>query len=271
MAGEKRLGTRERYAQRGQPQGALVAAVVAELVGTFMLVFLGCGSIGVVVQLTGDTPAAIGDVIAVGITFGLAVTAAIYALGHVSGAHINPAVTIALTAVRKFPVTAAGLYILAQVVGAVLAGLALWAIFGSSFRDAGLGGTEVGDGFSAGGALLSEAITTFILMTVVMGTATDDRADSPAVGIGIGFVIAGLILATAPISGASLNPARTLGPMIVGGSFSDVLVYIVGPVVGALAAAFLYEFVLRPGSPPEMEGALEEEPKDVPRTPNRAR
>jgi MIP family channel proteins len=271
MAEGERAGTRQGYADRGLPQGALGAAVVAEVVGTFMLVFLGCGSIGVVVKLTGDTPAAIGDIIAVSITFGLAVSAAIYALGHVSGAHINPAITIALTAVRKFPVTAAGLYIVAQIVGAVLASLALWAIFGSSFRDAGLGGTEVGDGVSTGGAILSEAITTFILMIVVMGTATDDRADSPAVGIGVGFVVAALVFATAPISNSALNPARALGPMIVTGTFSDILVYIIGPVVGALAAAFLYEFVLRPGSPPEMEGALEEEPKDVPPTPARAR
>lgn len=263
MAGEERLGARGRYDARGEPRRALASAVVAELVGTFILIFLGCGSIGVVVQLTGEPPAAIGDIIAVSITFGLAVTAVIYALGHVSGAHVNPAVTIALTAVGKFPITAAGLYIVAQVAGAVLASLALWAIFGGSFRDAGLGGTEIGDGFSAGGGLLSEAITTFILVTVVMGTATDDRADSPSVGIGIGFTVAALIFATAPISGTGLNPARTLGPMIVTGSFSDVLVYIVGPVLGALVAAFLYDFVLRPGSPPDEEAAIEAHPKDA--------
>lgn len=269
MAGEGRQGTRERYAARGQSPRALRAAVVAEGIGTFVLVLVGTGAIGTVFALKNEAPGAVEDVLLVAVAFGLAVSAIIYSLGHVSGAHINPAVTVALTARGKFPARAAVAYVIAQVAGAILASLVVWGMFGEEFRSgaAALGGTAVGDDFSALGALLTEVVITFVLVLVVMGTATDDRADSPAVGLGIGFTIVALILATAPISGASLNPARSIGPALVSGSVSEIWLYVIGPIVGGLLGAFVYDLLLRPGSPPEEESAIEEHPKDVPATP----
>jgi aquaporin NIP len=101
-------------------------------------------------------------------------------------------------------------------------------------------------------------LITFILLIVVMATATDERAESPAVGLGVGLTIAAGILVAGPVSGASFNPARSLAPMIVTGQFPAWAVYVVGPLAGALAGAFLYEFLLRPGEPPEPAGAVEE-------------
>lgn len=265
MASDRR-GTRERYAERGLGTGALGAAVAAEAVGTFILVLIGTASIGTVFALKNEAPSAPEDVLAVGLAFGLAVMVVIYSLGHVSGAHINPAITVALAVRGKFPASAAIYYVLAQLAGALLASLVVWGMFGETFRsgDAALGSTAVGDGYSSLGALLTELVITFVLVTVVMGTATDERADAPSVGIGIGFAVTALIIATLPISGASLNPARSLGPAIVAGDVSEIWLYILGPIGGGLIAAFLYDLMLRPGSPPEPEGAIEEGPKDGP-------
>lgn len=102
---------------------------------------------------------------------------------------------------------------------------------------------------------------TFVLLLVVMGTATDDRAVGASAALGVGMTITAGIIATAPISGGSFNPARSLGPMFVSGSFPAWYVYIVGPVVGAVAAALLYDYVLRPGSPPEVGSSIQEFPK----------
>lgn len=269
MAGDGRQGTRERYAARGEPTQALGAAVAGEVVGTFALVLIGTAAIGTIFSLNDKAPSTVADVLFVALAFGFMVTVIIYSLGHVSGAHINPAVTIALTARGKFPATAAVAYIVAQLAGALFASLLVWGMFGEEFRsgETALGGTAVGDGFSAGGALLTEIVITFLLVLVVMGTATDDRADSPSVGLGIGFVVVALILATAPISGASLNPARSVGPAVVSGSLSEIWIYLIGPIVGGVLAAFVYDLVLRPGSPPEQESAIEERPKGAPATP----
>src|SRR3954451_2619524 len=127
-----------------------------------------------------------------------------------------------------------------------------------------LGATAPGEGYSAGAALLAEVLITFILLIVVMATATDDRAESPAVGLGVGLTVAAAILVAGPVSGASLNPARSLGPMIVSGDFPSWAVYLAGPLVGAVLGALLYEFLLRPGEPPEPAGAGEEQGRGEP-------
>lgn len=236
--------------RRGAP--ATTGALVGEIVGTYILVLFGTGT---VVATKGE------DLVAIALAFGFAVVAVIYALGHASGAHINPAVTVALTVIGKFPVRWVAPYVTAQAVGAVLASLTVLAMFGSSAADAPLrlGLTAPGDGFSGFDALLAELVVTAVLLLVIVGTATDDRADAPAVGLGVGATVAAGIFLIAPISGASFNPARTLAPMLVSGEFPSWAAYVVGPLVGGALGAVLYDRVVRTGSPPEAEGTLEEQ------------
>jgi len=246
-------GSRRHAPTRGGASG-WKGALAGELAGTYILVLFGTGT---VVSTKGE------DLVAIALAFGFAVVAVIYAIGHASGAHINPAVTVALTVIGKFPARWAAPYMAAQAAGAVLASLTVLALFGSSAADAPLrlGLTAPGEGFSGFDALLAELVVTAILLLVIVGTATDDRADAPAVGLGVGVTVATGIFAIAPISGASFNPARTLAPMLVSGEFPSWAAYVVGPVVGGVLGALLYDRVIRTGSPPDPEGALEEQPR----------
>ena len=240
-----------------QRRTALPAAILGEVVGTFLLIVLGCGSVIVFTQRAGEGDP---DLLAIALAWGFAVLAVVYAFGHVSGAHVNPSVTIGLAVTRKFPWGAVPFYLAAQFVGAILASLALLAVFGADGKAAPLllGATAPGDGFDTLGVFLAEVLITFILLIVVMATATDERAESPAVGLGVGLTVAATILVMGPVSGASLNPARSIGPMLVSGEFPVWGVYIAGPITGAILGALLYEFLLRPGEPPEPAGAVEE-------------
>jgi MIP family channel proteins len=235
----------------------LPAAIFGEVVGTYLLIFIGCGAIVTFTERAGSGKP---DLLAIALAWGFAVLAVVYAFGHVSGAHINPSVTIGLAVTRKFPWKAVPPYLAAQAVGGVLASLTVWALFGSKGRDAPilLGATTPGKGFSTGTVFFAEVVITFILLIVVMATATDERAESPAVGLGVGLTIAAGILVAGPVSGASFNPVRSLAPMLVAGEFPDWAAYIGGPLVGAVLGALLYEFLLRPGEPPEPAGAVEE-------------
>jgi MIP family channel proteins len=208
---------------------------VAELLGTFMLLFFGLGTI-VAVEGAGEAA----QIVAIALAFGFAILAAVYAFGHTSGAHLNPAVTLALVASGRFPRAAAPLYIGAQVLGAVLGALAIEILLG------GVDGTvtEPGPESNVGKALLAELILGFVLMLVIKATAVDDRAEGPSSGLAIGLTIAIGHLAMIPVSGASFNPARSLASAVVGTDFTHVLIYLVAPVVGAVAAALLYERVL---------------------------
>jgi MIP family channel proteins len=197
-------------------------------------------------------PNAAANTTAISVAFGLAVMIAVYALLHVSGAHINPTVTIGLAAVRKFPWRAVPGYLVAQFAGAVLASLAIWAIFGDAARRSPLlvGTTTPGDR-GTGSAFLAEVILGFLLVVVVLATATDDRATPAAAGLAIGFTIAAGVFVTLSVSGGSFNAARTLGPMIVAGQFPGWWVYLIAPALGGVLGAFSYEYVLRAGEPPE--------------------
>jgi MIP family channel proteins len=240
----------------GLGEGWSRAALLGELVGTFLLIFIGTGA--VVALKPAEAGAA--ALLAVALAWGFAVLAIVYAFGHVSGAHVNPAVTIGLAVTRKFPWNAVPAYLGAQLAGGLLGSLAVWAVFGSEGRDAPLllGTTAPGDGVSDAKVFLTEVIITFILLLVVMATATDERAESPAVGLGVGLTIAAGIITAGPVSGASFNPVRTLAPDIVAGEFPAWAAYIGGPIVGAVLGALLYEFLLRPGEPPTAAGAVEE-------------
>jgi MIP family channel proteins len=260
---------RERRAMRTAPMAdGLLGAAVAEAIGAYLLVLFGTGTlVGVAVTAQAGGIAEVSAALelfglaAIALAFGLSILVVVYAFGHVSGAHVNPAVTVALAATRKFPWSAVPAYLAAQFLGALLASLTVFAIYPDSAADAPILLGATAPGFGAGHALLAEFAITFLLMTVIMATATDERATPPAVGLAVGLTVTAAIAATLPVSGGSLNPARSLAPMIVTTDLSDFWVYIVGPVLGALAGAFVYETVTRSGSPPSAAGAIVERPK----------
>jgi len=239
---------------------SLTSRSIAEAVGTALLVYFGAGAAVITLMIAvGSKPATpfnigigqlggLGDWFAIGITFGIIVTAVIYALGRVSGAHINPAVTIALWATKRFPAGDAVAYIIAQCIGAAIGSLLFFLTVGmDAVTIGGLGATAPFPGIGYGQAILVEAIATFVLMLVIMGVAVDERAPPGFAGLIIGLTVAGLITMAGNISGASLNPARTFGPylmdFLLGGSnlWAFFPIYILGPVIGAVLAAFFYD------------------------------
>ncbi len=225
---------------------SLAGAALAELIGTFMLLFFGVGAVSAVVNFQGTTDVA--GLVGIALGFGLAILAAVYAFGHVSGAHLNPAVTLSFLVTRKTPGSAAVAYIVAQLVGAVLGVLAVQAVFEAATE----GVTRPGTGVGAGQALLAEFILGFVLVMVVHGTAVDDRSEGPSAGLAVGFVIAAGHLALVPVTGASFNPARSFGSALVAGDLGDLWIYVVGPIAGGIVAALLYDRLLRRVRPPEV-------------------
>ncbi len=216
--------------------------MAAEFIGVFMMVFAGCGAIMIDV-LTGGAISHVG----VSLTFGLVVMVMIYAVGHISGAHFNPAVTVAFSAARHFPVKTAAGYIVAQVAGAIAAALLLRLLFGNvAALGASLPNREI--------AMLSalptpflviviEMIITFALMFVIMAVATDTSVIGKQAGIAVGATITLISLFAGPVTGASMNPARSIGPALVSGEMGLLAVYIIAPIAGALAGAFAYRAI----------------------------
>jgi aquaporin NIP len=211
---------------------ALARALVAEAIGTFALVFAGCGAIMVDAK-TG----ALGH-LGVAFSFGLVIMVMIYAVGHISGAHFNPAVTLAFALTRHFPWTRAAAYWGAQLVGALLAAALLRASLGDL---ADVGATLPGG--SQRQAFLWELVLTFFLMFVIMAVATDSRAVGEAAAIAIGGTVGLDALFGGPITGASMNPARSIGPAVVSGDLHALWLYILAPAVGAALAGLTYQFL----------------------------
>lgn len=218
-------------------------ALIAELIGTFALVFIGAG--------TGAL--GIGGLVGVALAHGLVVVAFAYSYGHISGTHINPAVTVGIWASGKMDAARALSYIVFQLVGGALAGFALYWVLGGG--DTGLGATtlaqrlQVGDAtitISPGMGVFIEAVLTFLLVNTVLNAAVSGKAGDLA-GLAIGMTLTLAILMGGPLTGASLNPARTLGPALALGNFTNLWVYFAGPVLGGLAAAGLYRGVLNRG------------------------
>jgi MIP family channel proteins len=206
--------------------------LVAEAVGTFALVFAGAGAI--VVDARTHTLGHVG----VAITFGLVIMAMIYAVGHVSGAHFNPAVTFAFALTRHFPWPRAAAYWAAQLAGALLAALLIRSSLGT---DAHLGATLPSG--SQAQSFVWELVLTFFLMFVIMAVATDTRAVGEAAAIAIGGTVGLDAMFGGPISGASMNPARSLGPALVGGDLHALWLYIAAPLIGAGLGGLTYQFV----------------------------
>jgi aquaporin NIP len=210
----------------------LLRALTAEAIGTFALVFAGAGAVMVDAKTH-----ALGHV-GVAITFGLVIMAMIYAVGHISGAHFNAAVTFAFALTRHFPWSRAAGYWLAQFVGAVTAAAILRASLGNIAHV----GATLPSGTQAQ-SFLWELVMTFFLMFVIMAVATDTRAVGEAAAIAIGGTIGLDAMFGGPISGASMNPMRSLGPALVAGNLHALWLYIVAPLVGAALGGLAYQFV----------------------------
>lgn len=221
---------------------------LTEFVGTAILVFVGTSTV-VAGPATGNT---LYELLGVVLAFGLTLVALAAALGHVSGCHLNPAVTLGLAVTRRFPWPAAGAYVVAQLLGAVAGAAATWAVYGSAARDeAVLGATTPQDGVSVGQAFLVEALVTFVLVLVVVSVATDDRAESAIAPVAVGFALAAAIFVAGPLTGGAVNPARAFGPNLLAGQLSSLWIYLLAPVVGGVLAALAYDRLLSPGEPPE--------------------
>jgi len=219
----------------------ILGAAIAELVGTFVLVFGGT-AVAVGAILARPTAGAAYDSLAVALAFGLALVAVVAAIGHVSGAHVNPAVTLGMAATKKFPWNYVPHYVGAQLVGAVLAALATWITFGAPARgEAKLAATYPAQGVGDLQAFVVEILITFILVFVVMAVATDDRAPAAIAPIAVGFALAVGVFIAGPVTGGSVNPARSLGPMLVAGDLTSVWLYVLGPIIGGVLGALLYD------------------------------
>lgn len=211
--------------------------LLAEAIGTFCLVFAGTGAI-VVNGASGGTVSHVG----IALAFGLIVLAMIYALGDVSGAHLNPAVTLGFCAARRFPWRLAAPYIASQCVGALLASLTLRFLFPASRT---LGSTMPSG--SASQSFVLEAILTAILMFVILGVSTGAKEKGITAGIAISSVIALEALFAGPISGASMNPARSLAPAVASAQLGALWIYLAAPVLGALGGVAACRGVREPG------------------------
>jgi MIP family channel proteins len=220
----------------------LVGAAIAELVGTFILVFGGT-AVAVGAILARPTAGGAYGSLAIALAFGLALAIVVAAIGHVSGAHVNPAVTLGMAATGKFPWNYAPIYVGAQLVGAVLAALATWLTFGGAGArsEAKLAATYPAQGVGDLQAFLVEILITFILVFVVMAVATDQRAPAAIAPIAVGFALAVGVFIAGPVTGGSVNPARSLGPMLVAGDLTSVWLYILGPIIGGALGALLYD------------------------------
>ncbi|KAF8029260.1 hypothetical protein BT93_E1818 [Corymbia citriodora subsp. variegata] len=211
-----------------------IQKLIAEVFGTYFLIFAGCGAVAT--NLNNDKVVTLPGI---SIVWGLAVMVLVYSVGHISGAHFNPAVTIAFATCKRFPWKQLPFYILAQVTGSTLACGTLRLLFPGKL-DHFVGTQPAG---SDAQALAFEFIITFYLMFIVSGVATDNRAIGELAGLAVGATVLLNVLFAGPITGASMNPARSLGPAIVSHHYHKLWIYIVAPIVGAISGAWVYNLI----------------------------
>ncbi|PIA33884.1 hypothetical protein AQUCO_03900024v1 [Aquilegia coerulea] len=208
--------------------------LIAEVLGTYFVIFAGCGA--VVVNLSKDQVVTFPGI---SIVWGLVVMVMVYSVGHISGAHFNPAVTVAFATCGRFPWKQVPAYVAAQLVGSTLASGALRILFGDKH--------ELFAGTMPAGSVLQslaiEFIISFYLMFVISGVATDNRAIGELAGLAVGATVLLNVLFAGPISGASMNPARSLGPAVVSNRYERIWIYIAGPVCGTISGAWAYNTI----------------------------
>jgi len=242
-------------------EASLVQRLAAEFIGTAFLVFIGVGSVPATLILNGDEPFTMADLGMISFAFALVVIVTVYALGHIGGNHINPAVTLGLAVSGKLPWRQVGPYIAAQVGGAVLGAAAIIAVLGMQASDVGLGVASYGD-ISLGQAFAAEFIGTFILVFTVFGVI-HRKAPAGFAGLAIGFAVFAVIIVVAPATAAAINPARVVGPMLIqqiaGGEvlWGQLPVYLIAELLAGVVAALLYGVLSRTpadGGGPEDQG-----------------
>jgi aquaporin Z len=217
----------------------LKSKLTAEFIGTFILVFAGTGAI-VIDSITG----AISHV-GIALTFGFVVTALIYSFSHISGAHFNPAVTISFAIMKEFDKKDVLPYILAQLLGAILASISLYYLFidnVSSVKDISYLGATLPK-YSSSQSFILEFILTFILMLVISSSAVHAKATKSFAGLAIGFTVALEAMFAGPICGASMNPARSIAPAIVSGNIDHLWIYIIATTLGAISSIYIYNII----------------------------
>ena len=213
----------------------------AEFLGTFILVFIGTGA--VVTALSMGNGLTVAGILLIALTFGLTLSAIIYALGPISGAHVNPAVSIGAWIAGKFKGIHVIPYIIAQLLGAVIASFFIVLLVGTSF---GIGANTIG-GFGLESAIIVEIILTMLFVIVILQSTSNENENAKNhAALAIGFFLAVSHLFAIPISGSSLNPARSFGPAVVMGGLplQQLWIYFVGPIIGALIGAFIFRFFL---------------------------
>ncbi|HYH44559.1 MAG TPA: aquaporin [Thermoanaerobaculia bacterium] len=217
----------------------LSTSLLAEFIGTFALIFIGAGAGAL----------GLGGLVGVAFAHGLVVVGFAYAYGHISGTHINPAVTLGVWAAGKIDVNRAIAYIVVQLLGGIAGAFALRGVLGAAPN--GLGATHLASGLDVGGTVISispaaglaiEAILTFFLVNAVLNAGISGKATIPG-GLAIGLTLVFCILMGGPLTGASLNPARSLGPAAATGDFNQLWLYFAGPLLGAVVAGLLYKTV----------------------------
>ena len=236
---------------------------IAEFIGTFILVYIGAGAAAITILLANGESSkssfmssgigalgGLADWLSIGIAFAFAIAGAFYIFGHISGCHINPAVTIALWTVKRLPGKDVAPYIVSQLAGATIASISFVGIVGTRASNiGGSGATALFPGVSYLQGICNEIVISFILMLVIMALAVYGRGSKPFSGLIIGLVVAGGITTTGNISGASFNPARTFGPYVANSLFGgpdlwlQFPIYVIGPIVGTVLAAFAYTYL----------------------------
>lgn len=211
---------------------------LAEAIATFALVFIGAG----VVAANATYNGALG-LVGIALAHGLVLMSMVYATRHISGAHINPAVTIAMLATKKMQPKEGIVYIAFQLIGAAIAGLLLSVIFASAPASVHLGVTDLAANVSVPNAILLEAVLTFFLVFVVFAVAVDQRGLPDISGLSIGLVLTFDVLVGGSLTGAAMNPARAFGPAFASGYWITQPVYWIGPIAGAVIAALIYDRV----------------------------
>ncbi|HKX75605.1 MAG TPA: MIP/aquaporin family protein [Acidimicrobiia bacterium] len=224
--------------------------LTAEVIGTAFLVFIGVGSVPATLIVNGDSPFTMADLGVISLAFGTIVVATVYALGHVSGNHINPAVTLGLAATGKFPWADVPKYLTAQVIGAIIGAAAIIGVLGQQAVDVGLGVAAFGSGVGHAQGFIAEFVGTFILVFTIFGVIHRKAAPGFA-GVAIGLVVFAAIIPVAPATGASINPARTIGPMLVsqiaGGTvqWSQLPTYLIAEIAAGIAAGLVFGAISR--------------------------